>query len=274
MHSTTLALTNMYPSNLISDAMVSNSSRNTSAPTANGGNPLPRQQTSLLASVMQIPLKKGQKVKEADPATLQSGITETGFSKGGEILLSIELQGCLALIFIRFSPMFPFLLEKMAYMAWKYYSPNRLLAHTDTWIQKAHFCQVHLKKKFQNQDVLFFHFRKKITKRAKVITFKALIVQRGKGNDWSGKLNLREPLCTQRPSRGHFLLGGLRAPFLLMEGKQNRWDTNCTFIHLKVQGNFPSAPVKFSDCLSILWAFHSSKGFGFVQCPDSYTHTH
>ena len=59
-----------------------------------------------------------------------------------------------------------------------------------------------------------------------------------------------------------------------MEGKQNRWDTNCTFIHLKVQGNFPSAPVKFSDCLSILWAFHSSKGFGFVQCPDSYTHTH
>lgn len=64
--------------------MVSNSSRNTSAPTANGGNPLPGQQTSLLASVMQIPLKKGQKVKEADPATLQSGMTETGFSKGRE----------------------------------------------------------------------------------------------------------------------------------------------------------------------------------------------
>lgn len=84
------------------------------------------------------------------------------------------------------------------------------------------------------------------------ITFKALIVQRGKGNDWSGKLNPQEPLCSQRPSQGHFLLGGLRAPFLLMEGKQNRWDTNCTFIHLKVQGNFPHTPVKFSDCLSIL----------------------
>lgn len=94
--------------------------------------------------------------------------------------------------------------------------------------------------------------KKKITKRNRVITFKALIVQRGKGKDWSGKLNLQEPLCTQRPSQGHFLLGGLRAPFLLMEGKQNRWDTNCTFIHLKVQGNFPSTPVKFSDCLSIL----------------------
>lgn len=64
--------------------MVSNSSSNTSAQTANGGNPLPGQQTSLLASVMQIPLKKGQKVKEADPATLQSGMTETGFSKGSE----------------------------------------------------------------------------------------------------------------------------------------------------------------------------------------------
>lgn len=90
------------------------------------------------------------------------------------------------------------------------------------------------------------------SQRAVVITFKALTVQGRKGNDWSGKLNLQEPLCTQRPSQGHFLLGGLRAPFLLMEGKQNRWDTNCTFIHLKVQGNFPSAPVKFSDCLSIL----------------------
>lgn len=100
MHSTALALTNMYSSNLISDAMVSNSSSNTSAPTANGGNPLPGQQTSLLASVMQIPLKKGQKVKEADPATLQSGMTETGFSEGGETSVSIELQGRLALIFI------------------------------------------------------------------------------------------------------------------------------------------------------------------------------
>lgn len=112
MHSTTLALTNMYPSNLISDAMVSNSSSNTSAPTANGGNPLPGQQSSLLTSVMQIPLKKGQKVKEADPATLQSGMTETGFSEGGETLLAIELQGCLALIFILSSPMFPSLLER------------------------------------------------------------------------------------------------------------------------------------------------------------------
>lgn len=112
MHSTTLALTNMYPSNLISDAMVFNSSSNTSAPTASGGNPLPGQQSSLLASVMQIPLKKGQKVKEADPATLQSGMTETGFSEGGETPLAIELQGCLALIFILSSPMFPSLLER------------------------------------------------------------------------------------------------------------------------------------------------------------------
>lgn len=36
------------------------------------------------------------------------------------------------------------------------------------------------------------------------ITFKALIVQRGKGNDWSGKLNLQEPLCSQRPLTGAF----------------------------------------------------------------------
>lgn len=68
--------------------MVSNSSSNTSAPAAKGGNPLPRQQTSLLASVMQIPLKKGQKVKEANPATLQSGATETGFSEGGDAALN------------------------------------------------------------------------------------------------------------------------------------------------------------------------------------------
>lgn len=112
MHSTTLALTNMYSSNLISDAMVSNSSSNTSAPTANGGNALPGQQTSLLASVMQIPLKKGQKVKEADPASLQRDMTETGVIEGGETPFTIELQGCLALILILFSPMFSSFLER------------------------------------------------------------------------------------------------------------------------------------------------------------------
>lgn len=242
----------MYSSNLISDAMVSNSSGNTSAPTANGGNPLHGQQTSLLASVMQILLKKGQKAKKSNPTALQSGMTETGFSAGGETHLSIALQGCLALIVILSSSVFPSLLQTMVNMAWKYYIPNRLLAHTETCIQKLRLSVTF--STLQNQNALFFHFRKKkkITKRAEVITFKALIVQGGKRNDWSGKLNLQEPLCTQRPSQGHFLLCGLRAPFLLMEGKQNRWDTNCTFIHLKVQGNFPSTPVKFSDCLSIL----------------------
>lgn len=112
MHPITLAMTNMYSSYLISDAMVSNSSSNTSAPTANGGNPLPGQQTSLLASVMQIPLKKGQKVKEADPASLQRGMTETGFSEGRETPFTIELQGCLALILILSSPMFSSFLER------------------------------------------------------------------------------------------------------------------------------------------------------------------
>lgn len=136
-------------------------------------------------------------------------------------------------------------------MPWKYYIPKPLLAYTEAHIQKLHLSVTF--SILQNQNSLFFYFRKKkITKRNRVITFKALIVQGGKGKDWSGKLNLQEPLCTLRPSQGHFLLGGLRAPFLLMEGKQNRWDTNCTFIHLKVQGNFPSMPVKFSDCLSIL----------------------
>lgn len=113
MHSTTSALTNMYPSNLISDAMVSSSSSNTSALTANGGNPLPGQQTSPLASVMQIPLTKGRNAEEAYLASLQSGMTETGSSEGGETLLAIELQGCLTLIFILSSPLFPSPLEKM-----------------------------------------------------------------------------------------------------------------------------------------------------------------
>ncbi len=126
------ALTNMFPSNLISDAMASNSSSNTSAPTANGGNPLPGQQTPLLASVMQIPLKKGQKVKEADPATLQSGMTETGFSEGGETLLSTELRGCLALIFYSLLSSVPISSEKMVNMAWKYYRTNCISVDTDS----------------------------------------------------------------------------------------------------------------------------------------------
>lgn len=76
----------MYPSNVISDAMVSNSFCNASAPTANGGNPLYGQQMSFLASVMQILLKKGQKGKKSNITTLQSGMTEKGFSEGGERL--------------------------------------------------------------------------------------------------------------------------------------------------------------------------------------------
>lgn len=150
-------------------------------------------------------------------------------------------------------------------------SPNPYwLTHRHT--SKNYICQLHFQFS-KTKTHCSFILEKNKTKKNRVIPFKALIVQGGKGKDWSGKLNLQEPLCTQRPSQGHFLLGGLRAPFLLMEGKQNRWDTNCTFIHLKVQGNFPSTPVKFSDCLSILWAFHSSKGFRFVQCLDSYTYT-
>lgn len=124
--------------------MVSNSSSNTSAPAAKGGNPLPRQQTSLLASVMQIPLKKGQKVKEADPATLQSGMTETGFSTGGETPLSIELQGCLTLIFILSSPVFPSLPER-----WSIQRGN-ITVQITYWLTQAYesrsyFCQVQFK---------------------------------------------------------------------------------------------------------------------------------
>lgn len=85
---------------------------NTSTPTANGGNPFPGQQTSLLASVMQIPLKKGQKVKEAHPATLQSGMTETGFSESGETPFSVELQACLTPI--------SFSLHQCSHLLWKW----------------------------------------------------------------------------------------------------------------------------------------------------------
>lgn len=76
--------------------MVSNSIPSTFAPVANGDNLLPGQQTLLLASVMQIPLKKGRKVKEVDPATLQTGMTETGFSEGVETPLNTtaELSCC------------------------------------------------------------------------------------------------------------------------------------------------------------------------------------
>lgn len=109
--------------------MVSNSSSNTSAPAAKGGNPLPRQQTSLLASVMQIPLKKGQKVKEADPATLQSGTTETGFSKGGDASLN-RAAGLSPSHFHSLLSSVPVSSGKMVNTAWNYYSLNRLLAHT------------------------------------------------------------------------------------------------------------------------------------------------
>lgn len=96
-----------YTSNLIRGAMVSNCSGNTSAPTANGGNQLPRQQTSLPGFCHANPSEeKGKKVKEANPSTLQSGMTETGFGEGGETLLPIELRGWLALIFIPSSPVF------------------------------------------------------------------------------------------------------------------------------------------------------------------------
>lgn len=104
-----------------------NSSSETSAPTADGGNPpLHGQQLSLLASVMQILVKKRQKVKKSIPATLQSGMSETGFSEGGGALLSMALQGCFALVFILSSSLFPFLLQTVANMAWKYYKTKSL----------------------------------------------------------------------------------------------------------------------------------------------------
>lgn len=252
-----------YTSNLIRGAMVSDCSGNTSAPTANGGNQLPRQQTSLPGFCHANPSEeKGKKVKEANPSTLQSGMTETGFGEGGETLLPIELRGCLALIFILSSPVFSSRQGEKKKKEGQY--GGNITAQISYWLTRTHesnFSQVQFliifffPKTKKTYCSFIFRERKKekMTKRSEVITFKALMARRGKkGNDWSGKLNLPEPLCTQRPSQGHFLLGGLRAPFLLMEGKQNRWDTNCTFIHLKVQGNFPSAPVKFSDCLSIL----------------------
>lgn len=77
------------------------------------------------------------------------------------------------------------------------------MALRETQESKSYFSRVHFEFAKTKPHCSFFFLN---TKRNKVITFKALITQRGKWNDSSGKLNLRKPLCTRRPS--HFLLGG------------------------------------------------------------------
>lgn len=113
-------------------------------------------------------------------------MTETGFSEGGETLLSIELRGCLALIFILSAPVFSSRLgEKRVNMVEILQTKSLIGSHghmkptSVRYIFKTFFSP-------QTKNTLFFHFKrkkeggKKMTKRSEVITFKALIAQRGK----------------------------------------------------------------------------------------------
>lgn len=153
-----------YTSNLIRGAMVSNCSGNTSAPTANGGNQLPRQQTSLPGFCHANPSEeKGKKVKEANPSTLQSGMTETGFGEGGETLLPIELRGWLALIFIPSSPVFSSRQGEKKKKKGQY--GGNITAQIAYWLTRTHEIQLLSGTVFnyfflsQNQkNILFFHF--------------------------------------------------------------------------------------------------------------------
>lgn len=153
-----------YTSNLIRGAMVSDCSGNTSAPTANGGNQLPRQQTSLPGFCHANPSEeKGKKVKEANPSTLQSGMTETGFGEGGETLLPIELRGCLALFFILSSPVFSSRQGEKKKKKGQY--GGNITAQIAYWLTRTHEIQLLSGTVFnyfflsQNQkNILFFHF--------------------------------------------------------------------------------------------------------------------
>lgn len=92
--------------------------------------------------------------------------------------VKVMLQGCLTLIFILSSLLFTSS-GKMVNTAWKYYSLNRLLAHTGTWNQKLLWSDT-FKIVQSNTNCSFI---KKNTKKTKVITFKALKIQKGEGND-------------------------------------------------------------------------------------------
>ena len=247
--------------------MVSNSSSNTCS-NCNWRQSVSRATNSWLLSCKSL-RRKGKKLRKPIGPLCRVLWRRQDWLKVERLLFQKSCRVCLAFIFILPSPMFLSPFGKTVNMAWKYYSGNRVLAHTDTWIKKLLLSYI-FNFPISKSIVLSFSCYKE--DQGNNIQSSNNTERKREGLVW--KIKSTRASVYQRPSQGHFLLGGLRAPFLLMEGKQNRWDTNCTFIHLKVQGNFPSAPVKFSDCLSILWAFHSSKGFGFVQCPDSYTHTH
>lgn len=63
----------------------------------------------------------------------------------------------------------------MANTEWKYFLPKFLLAHPEKHIQNLLAVIFSI---IQEQNILFFHFRKKYSKRTRVITYKALIAGR------------------------------------------------------------------------------------------------
>lgn len=242
------ALCNLRSDNvlLISDAMVSNSSSNTCS-NCKWRQSVSRATNSWLLSCKSL-RRKGNKVKEADWATLQSGMTEAGLTEGGGTPVSKELQGLSRFHFHSpFSNVLTPLWKDGQYgvdiLQWE-----SLIGSRRHMNQKATSVRYILNFPISKSIVLSFSCYKE--DQGNNIQSSNNTERKREGLVW--KIKSTRASVYQRPSQGHFLLGGLRAPFLLMEGKQNRWDTNCTFIHLKVQGNFPSAPVKFSDCLSIL----------------------
>lgn len=88
-------------------------------------------------------------------------MTETGFSEGGETLLSIELRGCLALIFILSAPVFSSRLgEKRVNMVEILQTKSLIGSHghmkptSVRYIFKTFFSP-------QTKNTLFFHFKRK-----------------------------------------------------------------------------------------------------------------
>lgn len=123
--------------------------------TNKGENTVKGRNIHLQVSVMQIFQKR---VKKSKPAALQCGRTEKRFSEGEKTLLSIALQGRLALIFILFLTV-PISTGNTSQQAWNYYIPKLCIASDRDMHQKPTF--VVKLWIFQNQKALFFHFRKK-----------------------------------------------------------------------------------------------------------------
>lgn len=125
-----------------SDKPVSNSSNLRGQgfkPTTNKGeNTVKGRNIHLQVSVMQIFQKKAQRVKKSKPAALQRGRTEKRFSEGEETLLSIALQGRLALIFILFLSV-PISTGNTSQQAWNYYIPKSCIASDRDMHPKATF---------------------------------------------------------------------------------------------------------------------------------------